>query len=195
MEIIMPLKHFERVTTLSLWTHAGAAVATFVGFNWIKARLDASYAASKHPVDYATGQTTFNGEAIKGYYAQMLELGTLDIYRMTQLIDFGFILAMACMGIFVCTLVARASRKGSWGRRIGLFAGLCALVGAICDAIENGWSFIMLANPTDFAKWLALPYSAFASIKFALITMGMLALFASIVLAVAGRLTKQPSIG
>ena len=191
----MRLKHFERVATLPLWMHAGAAITTFVGFGWIKGRLDASYAASKHPVDYATGQTSFNGEIIKGYYAQMLEFGTLDVYRTTQLIDFGFILAIACMGIFVCTLVARVSRKGSWGRRIGLAAGLFALLGAACDAVENGWSFVMLANPTDFSNWLALPYSAFASVKFALIATAMLCLITSIVLAAAGRLTKRPGIG
>lgn len=195
METFMLIKHFNRVTALPLWIHAAAAVVTFVGFNWIKGHLDVSYTASKHPVDYATGQTTFNGDVIKGYYAHMLELGTLDIYRATQLIDFGFILAMACMGIFVCTLIARASREGSWGRRFGIFAGLLALSGAFSDAIENGWSFIMLAKPTDFANWMAQPYSAFASLKFALIAIAMLCLIISIVLAVAGRLTKRANIG
>lgn len=190
----MPIK-LDCVSMLPIWVHAGAASATLVGFYWIKGRLDASYAASGHPVDYATGQTTFSGEAIKGYYAHMLELGTLDVYRTTQLIDFGFILAIACMGMFVCTLVARASRQGSWGRSAGIIAGLCTLGGALSDAIENGWSFIMLANPIDFANWLAIPYSAFASLKFALITFAMLCLIASIVLAVAGRLTRRPNVG
>ena len=84
---IMSLHFLDRITALPIWMHIGAAVATVFSFNWVKARLDASYAASQHPVDYATGQTSFNGETIKGYYAQMLETGTLDIYRMTQLID------------------------------------------------------------------------------------------------------------
>ena len=191
----MPTDFLSRVTALPIWTHAGAAAATVVGFNLIKSRLDASYAASQHPVDFATGQTAYDGATIKGYYAHMLEAGTLDVYYATQLIDFGFILAMACMGLFVCTMVARAARDGSWGRRVGLIAGLCAIAGALSDAIENGWSFAMLANPTEFANWLAIPYSGFASIKFALITLAMLCLFLSAVLAVAGRLTGKSILG
>ena len=125
----------------------------------------------------------------------MIETGTLDIYRTTQLIDFGFILAIAGMGLFVCTLIARAARDGSWGRHAGLIAGLFAIVGALSDAIENGWSFIMLANPTDFANWLAIPYSSFASLKFALITLAMLCLLISAILAAIGRLTGKPNLG
>ena len=195
MEKLMLSNCLVRVTALPLWAHVGAAISTIVGFNWIKGQLDASYAASKHPVDFATGQTAFSGDAIKGYYTHMLELGTLDIYRSTQWIDFGFILAMACMGIFVCTLIARISREGSWGRRIGVLAGLFALTGAMSDAIENVWSFIMLANPTDFANWLAIPYSTFAALKFASITLAMLGLIISTALATAGRLIERHSLG
>ena len=102
---------------------------------------------------------------------------------------------MACIGVFVCTLISRASRDDSWGRRVGLLAGLCALTGAVSDAIENGWSFVMLANPTDFADWLAIPYSGFASLKFTLITLAMVGLIISVALAVIGRLTGKSNLG
>ncbi len=125
----------------------------------------------------------------------MIEQGTLDIYTKTQLINFGFILAMACMGFFVCTFISCASREASWGRRIGIIAGIAVVAGAICDAIENLWSFVMLANPTGFANWLAIPYSAFATAKFALLTLGMLATFTSLVLAIIGQTLKQPKLG
>ncbi|HMQ58763.1 MAG TPA: hypothetical protein PKE65_09460 [Rhizobiaceae bacterium] len=172
-----------------------AATATLAAFQATKSVLDASYAASKHPVDYATGQTTFSGPRIKEYYATMLDAGTLDIYRMTQLIDFGFIAAMACMGLFVCSLIARIGRDGSWARRIGFWAAGAIVLGALSDAIENAWSFVMLANPTGFADWLALPYSGFASAKFALITLGMVLTIASLLTGLAGRLAGKPQIG
>lgn len=191
----MSLHVLNKIASLPLVVHVGAMVATFLGFNWIKTKLDQSYANSLHPVDYATGQTTFSGEMVKSYYAHMIEQGTLDIYVTTQLIDFGFILAIACMGAFFCTFVARASREGSWGRRVGLFAGLCAILGAVCDAIENGWSFVMLADPTGFANWLALPYSGFASLKFALITIAMASLILSLLMALAGRVATRPALG
>jgi hypothetical protein len=81
------------------------------------------------------------------------------------------------------------------GRQIGIWAGLLVLMGAACDAIENGWSFVMLANPAGFADWLALPYSGFASIKFGLIALGILVLVISGVTSIAGRLIKKPNIG
>jgi len=99
------------------------------------------------------------------------------------------------MGLFVFTLIARAACDGSWGRRMGLFASFCALAGALSDAIENGLSFIMLANPTEFPNWLAVPYSGFASLKFALITLGMFCLIVGIVLTVIGRLTGKLNLG
>ena len=191
----MLISTFKKIAALPIWTHRISAIATIVAFQWIKGKLDASYAASRHPVDYFTGQTSFNAETIKGYYAQMQSTGTLDVYRTTQLIDFGFLLTMACIGLFVCTLIARLSRKDSFGHKVGLYGGISVTLGAICDAIENGWSFVMLANPTGFADWLAYPYSGFASIKFALITFGMLLILISVLSSVIGRVTKKPSIG
>lgn len=191
----MILRVLSRVTELPVWAHLSAGVATLGFFQWVKGHLDASYAAAKHPVDYFTGQTTFSGPAVKGYYAQMLETGTLDVYWTTQVIDYGFIFAIICIGTFVATLFARISRKESVGRRIGLLGGASLCLGAICDAIENAWSFLMLANPTDFPDWLALPYSAFASVKFGFITLGMALVLISLLCAVLGRVLGKPRIG
>ena len=125
----------------------------------------------------------------------MTELGTLDIYWLTQVIDFGFICAMVCMGLFVLTLVARLSRAESRARGLGLLAAGSIMVGAACDVIENGLSFIMLANPAGFANWLALPYSGFASLKFALITVGMGLICISLICTALGRLMGNPRLG
>jgi hypothetical protein len=102
---------------------------------------------------------------------------------------------MACFGILLATLVARFSHPGSWGRRLGLFAGLAALAGASCDAIENAWSFVMLSDPVGFADWLALPYSGFAVTKFALITAAMLLVLLSLVFLALGRSLKDSRLG
>lgn len=191
----MPLSLFRSISKLHPLIHFILAVGSFLGFRWIQTRLDASYAASKHPVDYLTGQTGFDAEKIKGYYAAMSDFGTLDIYWITQIIDFGFILAMLCMGLFVCTFISRLGRYASWSRFCGLLAGVSIALGAISDAIENLWSFVMLADPQGFSNWLAFPYSGFAVLKFALITLGMGLLIATIILAMVGRLLNKPRIG
>lgn len=113
----------QKITGLPVFAHVALAVGTIGWFGWTKGKLDASYAASRHPVDYMTGQTRFSGEAVKGYYKTMSEAGTLDIYVQTQLIDFGFILGFLGIGLFVCTLIARLSRRASLGRTLGLGAG------------------------------------------------------------------------
>lgn len=183
------------ISTMPLIPHIGLAALTFAGFRWIQGVLDASYAASRHPVDYFTGQTSFSGETIKGYYAAMQEFGTLDIYWRTQLIDFGFIASIICMGLFFCTLVSRLARVESWARAFGIYAAMSAVLGALCDAIENVISFVMLSSPQAFPNWLALPYSGFAAIKFGLIALAMALLIACIVTAVLGRLIKKPNLG
>lgn len=189
------LNILKKVTDLPVVVHIALAVVSFLWFQWTKGKLDASYAASLHPVDYATGQTSFNGQTIKGYYAAMSDTGTLDIYVRTQMIDFGFILGFLGIGLFVCTLIGRLSRDGGIGRRMGRLAGLAFVFGAISDIIENGWSFVMLANPSTFADWLAVPYSTFAVLKFGFITLGLVLAVVSLLSAVVGRAVNRPSIG
>lgn len=125
----------------------------------------------------------------------MSDAGTLDIYARTQMIDFAFILGFLGIGLFVCTLIARLSRAGAGGRRAGALAGLAFIFGGVSDMVENGWSFIMLANPATFADWLAIPYSAFAVLKFALIAPGLGLALVSLLLAITGRALDKPDIG
>ncbi|WP_022703743.1 hypothetical protein [Pseudorhodobacter ferrugineus] len=191
----MSINPLKRLLNLPILAHITLAIGSFVWFQWAKGKLDASYAASMHPVDYMTGQTSFSGEKIKGFYATMVQAGTLDVYVTTQLIDFGFILGFVGIGLFVCTLIARLSQGSSIGQKLGLFAAASFLLGALCDAIENLWSFVMLANPATFADWLALPYSAFAVLKFGFITLGMALVIASLVCALLGRVLKRPNLG
>ena len=112
----------DKLASKSILRHTALTAAVFIGFNLVKNQLDASYAASNHPVDYATGQTTFSAEAIRGFYAHMQDLGTLDIYVKTQIIDFGFIAMMMLMGFFVGALVSRVGPAEGYGRKIGKLA-------------------------------------------------------------------------
>ncbi len=176
------MKLMERAMQMNGFTHAGAVLVSFSGFQWVKGKLDASYAASNHPVDYATGQMAFSADVTKGYYAHMEALGTLDVYRTTQLIDFGFIAGMMALAFFLSTFVGRFAADGSWARKAAIFAGCAVIAGAVCDVAENLISFVMLADPLEFTNWIALPYSAFASVKFVLIALGMLGLLIAFIL-------------
>ena len=172
---------------LSVRRHGLLAIAAVLLLGVVNVVLDASYAASNHPVAYAEGQTTFSGSEFKGFYAVMEEAGTLGRYWQTQFIDFGFIAMMIVVGMTLGLLFARLNRPGSLPTRLGRMAALLIPLGAVFDVIENLISFVLLADPQGFPDWLAIPYSTAAVIKFLLIGLGMLALLGSIVGSVVRR--------
>lgn len=179
---------WNKIMKTPVWAQVlatGGAMAAFVA---VKARLDASYAASGHPVDFATGQLAFDADLIAGYYRVMQEAGTLGIYWRTQMIDFGFIAAVAVMSVLLAALVARIGRAGSLARWFGRATALAGLGGAGFDAVENLISFVMLARPEAIMQAMALIYSSAAAIKFGLLTLAMAGLVITLVLSVISRL-------
>lgn len=161
-------------------THAAGAVFAVIGLGVANGVLNQLYAASGHPVDYATGQLSFSGEQVKGWYAEMQAGGTLDVYWFTQLFDFVFILAVLAMGGLAATFLARINGS-RWGSGSALWASAALVLGATFDAVENLISFVMLANPQGFPNWLAVPYSTMAAIKFMLIGAGVALLVFSMI--------------
>lgn len=192
--LFQPFKNLhDRIVRFPLLAHGLAAFAAFMLLGYSNTVLDASYAASKFPVPYAVGQTTFDGNLLKSYYQVMLDAGTLGTYWQTQFIDFGFILSMFVVGLFIPTLVRRAARPATWAFSILTWSATLISAGAIFDAIENLISFTMLAQPQSFPNWIALPYSAFATIKFACIGLGMLTLVVGIIAVIIQKLMQWMS--
>lgn len=173
---------------LPIVVHALLLLVSVVALKMAKTTLDVSYAASKHPVDFVTGQTGFNGETLKGYYATMESYGTLDIYWRTQFIDFSFIVGVFLVGLFSSSLLLRFTRMNGYASRVAQAAGVFLIGGALCDAMENLISFVMLSRHDSFANWIALPYSGFAVVKFLLMGLGMVSLLFGIVLLVYEKL-------
>ena len=174
-------------TRTSRTQHTALAVGSIAALGLANSILNSSYEASGHPVSYAEGQLAFNGETIKGYYAHMTNLGTLDTYVTTQLIDFGFIAAMVAIGVFLATRMAR-TLKGSRLAGLVSFAAILFVIGAGFDTIENLISFVMLANPESFADIIALPYSTAAALKFAAIVPAVCITAAALIVAAARQL-------
>ena len=113
--------------------HTIAAVLAVVALAISNGLLNRLYLASNHPVDYMTGQTSFDADRIKGWYAAMSEAGTLDIYWATQLFDYVFIASVAAVGICTATLIARLQQSGSFGQRLAYRASSLLVAGAFFD--------------------------------------------------------------
>lgn len=173
--------------TVPIWAHLSATLVAFGLFQGAKGWLDASYAASGHPVDYATGQLAFDAPTIEGYYRTMADAGTLGVYWQTQIIDFGFIASVMLLAVTLGTLLARL---GGWARWLGLTAAALGVAGGTMDAVENLLSFWMLSTPTAIPPALAMAYSSAAAAKFALLTTAMVAALAAMVAGAVRRVAR-----
>ena len=152
--------------------------------------LNRSYAASAYPVPYYVAQLSFDASRLQGWYAYMLERGTLGIYWQTQFIDFVFILSTILLHFMALLLISRAFAAGSAGRRAMVVCAFVSALGPLFDVAENLVSFVMLAQPLSFPVWLAWLYSGCAALKFAFFCFAYLAASLGLIAALAQRLRR-----
>lgn len=136
--------------------------------------LEKSYVLSKFPVTYFEQQTSFDALKMKEWYAYMIEQGTFDIYLKTQFIDFAFIAAVILAGFVLWSFIANLHPNGSFFERWGHKMAFALPFAGAFDIFENLVSFFMIANPDNFAAFIVIPYSAFAVLKFACWTVGLI---------------------
>lgn len=168
--------------TYHLWQSKLSAVQLVVisllafAFNlWATELLNVSYAASGFPVPYWQGQLSFDHVKLKAWYGHLIAKGTLGEYVATQNIDFVFILSVLLLHTSALLSISRFLPAQSKPRLFMVWASLLAIVAPLADVIENGVSYIMLADPAHFEPSLALVYSSFATIKFGMFTFAYIA--------------------
>jgi hypothetical protein len=163
----------RKPSTLSLAAASLVALAAnLVATAW----LNASYARSRFPVPYHEAQLSFSADRLKGWYAQLADFGTLDVYLRTQHIDHVFILTVLVLHVCVLLWASRLFPADHMGRRLMTGAALWSAVAPLADTLENLVSYVMLADPAGFADGLALMYSSLAAVKFAAFTFAYVAL-------------------
>jgi hypothetical protein len=162
-----------------------------VFFNlWATDLLNVAYATSGFPVPYWEAQLSFDHLALKGWYGFLQGNNAIDLYLYTQYVDFVFIASVLVLHTSVLVVVSRTLPASSKSRQLMLWAALLSAIAPLADAIENGISFIMLANPTSFEPILALAYSSSAAIKFAMFSFAYAAAAGGLLLSVYFRATR-----
>lgn len=164
----------SRWRVFPLWLHSVLVVLALALMMGVNGELQNRYDATGYPVTFFEGQTTFSGTAVKGHWAELAQLGTLEAFAQVQQFDFIFMACVAAFGVLGGLLIVRLT-SGRLGRTIGYTTVVAAITGALSDALENVVSFVMLADPTGFADALAITHSGFAVLKFAGMTVAMLA--------------------
>ncbi len=167
-----------------------ALVANTLATQW----LNESYALARFPGPYFQAQLSFSAAQLKGWYAQLLEWGTLDVYLRTQYIDHVFIATVLVLHFAALLWVSRLFPTGHRGRRIMVGAALLSAIAPLADTLENFVSYVMLARPTGFADELAWLYSSLAAVKFAMFTFAYLAVAAGVVGALVVRASRSRAV-
>ncbi|TXT65035.1 MAG: conserved membrane protein of unknown function [Promethearchaeota archaeon] len=120
------------------------------------------FMVSAFPVGFFESQLSFNGEILKIYYSTT----NIDLYRIGQLLDYGFMVSYGLLFFSVSLIIARKFENESKGRQVGSIIALIGVFAAICDGIENLFILIMLVDPLGFPNIIAIIHSVFALIKY-----------------------------
>jgi hypothetical protein len=185
------IKTFSRLQSSLTGFQLTAITLVSLTFNlWATSILNAAYAASGFPVAYWQAQLSFDHEKLKGWYGFLLDNQTLDLYLHAQMIDFIFIASVLVLHTAILLALSRASPPQSKARQALVWAALLSAIAPLADAIENGVSFIMLANPTGFEPFLAIAYSSMAAIKFGMFTFAYFAAAGGLVAALYYLVTR-----
>ncbi|SRR5690606_19656320 len=187
-KLIIPSLLTQYLTPLQWWGIAGVLVVIrHLTQNW----LDGLYVDSQFPVPFYIGQTTFNAEELKGYYAILVSKGTLDNYFWVQMADYLFMITVFFSFFALMTAVYRSLPNVKWLKDLAWVMVVIAPTAALFDAVENLVSFLFIANPQDFADWLVYPYSSFAVIKFAIFFVAYIWAIAGLFISVMAFLIRR----
>ena len=135
--------------------------------------VEISFYKSNYPVSLFEGQLAFDAAEIKSHYAVLKQQGTFGIFVKTQIIDFAWIIGLMLTLFFTHIAIARAHSADSKWQSLALYLAVFGPLIAASDAVENLFSFVMLANPSGFPDWIAPVYSSFAAIKWSWAVIGV----------------------
>ena len=102
---------------------------------------------------------------MKSYYA------VTDIinYRIAPSLDYIFMIGYGIILFSTAVLIGRKLGASSIIGVMTLFIGICGILSACFDGIENIFILAMLTDPTNFPNWWAISHSVFALIKWILL--------------------------
>ncbi|MDR7088919.1 hypothetical protein [Cellvibrio fibrivorans] len=187
------LTHFatrlaQSLTPLQWWC---IAIVLVVIRQLTQVWLDGLYVDSQFPVPFYIGQTTFNAEELKGYYAVLISKGTLEDYFWVQMADYLFMVTVFVSFFALMTAVYRSLPNVKWLKDLACVMVFIAPTAALFDAVENLVSFFFIADAQGFADWLVYPYSSFAVIKFAIFILAYLWAIVGLLISVIGFLVRR----
>ncbi len=120
------------------------------------------YLQSGDQTNMLASQLSFSGAFL---VQQNSQITNLDAYRITQTLDYGFMVAYSLLVFALALTVARKFDEKAPMRNVGFTIAVGGFVAAGCDAIENVFILLTLTDPFHFPAWWAVAHSFFALVK------------------------------
>ncbi|MFX1500976.1 MAG: hypothetical protein ACFFDH_08450 [Promethearchaeota archaeon] len=128
-----------------------------------------SYLATvSYPVNSFGSQLSFSGQLIKEYNAN----ADINLYRIANILDYFFMISYGGIFFSLGLIIAHKLKDETIWRKIGLIMIPLTIFAPACDAIENIFILLILADPLEFPDIWAIIHSFFALIKYILIFIG-----------------------
>ncbi len=128
------------------------------------------YLQSGDQTNMLASQLSFSGAFLVHQYSQILNL---DAYRITQTLDYGFMVAYSLLVFALALTIARKFDEKAPMRKAGFTIAVGGFVAAGCDAIENVFILLTLTDPLHFPDWWAVAHSCFALVKWIILVIAI----------------------
>ena len=182
----MPNLNFrEKPKQVVLWVLLGIGIIIFVVFRVIMTPY-----FNEYPVGFIESQLSFSGDAIKNHYAQM-DADSIALYKIGNLLDYIYMVGYGLMLFTGVVIFLRVYSKDSFGDKVGHILAIGGIIAPVCDAIENGFILLMIANPTGFPNIIAILHSVFAAVKYSLIVSSWLFMLISLIVWISRNITNK----
>lgn len=152
----------ERTRWQTLGIALTAGVLTLAGGLACATRL---YAKSGFVPPLVEGQLAFDAARTRGWCGELLERGTVDVYRHAQWVDFIFIAGLLATLFVLHLMLAKAHRDRPGWQRLTLWLAIPRPAIASADIWENLVTLTMLRAPTSFPAWLAILASTLSAVQ------------------------------
>ncbi|MHA1143641.1 MAG: hypothetical protein ACTSRW_02820 [Candidatus Helarchaeota archaeon] len=132
----------------------------------------------------------FSGPILKSMYVVLVVQGTVDLYRIGQLWDYGFMVAYGLLIFSLALIIARAFEEDSFWHESGYVISLFGIAAPLLDVFENVFILLTLTNPLGFPDWLAVAQSAVSLPKWILILTALIWALVTAVILLIRKLRK-----
>jgi hypothetical protein len=132
------------------------------------------YATLSGLEDIIASELSFSGPSLKEDYQAVLAVDGMEAFRISQILDYLFMVAYGGGLFFLSLAIARKFEKDSFNQKSGYWNAILGVGSALLDVVENAFFLLSIEDPTGFPDWWAVALSSFSIVKWVLVLIAIL---------------------